>query len=72
MFFTKHNITHGVLGAMGCGAYRNPPREVARIYNEVVNEPEWNGVFEELVFAILDSRVDVNFLSFKNALQNDA
>ncbi|KAJ6090240.1 hypothetical protein N7486_009055 [Penicillium sp. IBT 16267x] len=67
----KNNITHGVLGAMGCGAYRNPPREVARIYNEVVNEAEWNGVFEELVFAVLDSKADGNFSIFKNALQKD-
>ncbi|KAJ5809749.1 uncharacterized protein N7503_001967 [Penicillium pulvis] len=70
--FAKNNITHGVLGAMGCGAYRNPPREVARIYNEVMNEPEWSGVFEELVFAILDSRADGNYSIFKDALQNDA
>jgi hypothetical protein len=31
-------IRHAVLGAMGCGAFRNPPREVACIYKEEITE----------------------------------
>lgn len=64
----KHHITHCVLGAMGCGAFQNPPSEVARIYKEVLEETEWNGVFEEIVFAVLDTRGESNHRIFSNAL----
>lgn len=40
-----------VLGAMGCGAWGNPPRAVARVFARVL--PEFNGVFREIVVAIL-------------------
>jgi uncharacterized protein (TIGR02452 family) len=53
---------------MGCGAFQNPPSEVARIYKEVLEEPEWNGVFEEIVFAVLDARGESNHRIFTNAL----
>lgn len=48
-----------VLGALGCGAYRNPPRHVARLFHEVLGEPEFDGVFEDLVFAVYDRTVDL-------------
>lgn len=35
-------LIHGhdslVLGALGCGAFRNPPRHVARLFHEVMDE----------------------------------
>jgi hypothetical protein len=40
-----------VLGAMGCGAWRNPPRSVARVFARVL--PEFDGVFKEICIAIL-------------------
>ncbi|EAW11532.1 uncharacterized protein ACLA_092300 [Aspergillus clavatus NRRL 1] len=61
-------ITHCVLGAMGCGAFRNPPYEVARIYKEVLEEDEWTGGFEEIVFAVLDTKGESNYTIFKNVL----
>ncbi|KAJ5259516.1 hypothetical protein N7478_012497 [Penicillium angulare] len=67
----RFRITHCVLGAMGCGAFHNPPKEVARIYKEVLNEPEWHGYFEEISFAVLDSKREGNFRIFKDALQSD-
>jgi uncharacterized protein (TIGR02452 family) len=53
---------------MGCGAFQNPPAEVARIYKEVLEESEWNGVFEEIMFAVLDTRGEFNHAIFSNAL----
>ncbi|OOQ87129.1 hypothetical protein PEBR_18328 [Penicillium brasilianum] len=64
----QNKITHCVLGAMGCGAFQNPPAEVARIYKEVLEESEWNGVFEEIMFAVLDTRGESNYALFSNAL----
>lgn len=41
-----------VLGALGCGAYKNPPEQVAEIFREVIEE--YVGCFKHIVFAILD------------------
>jgi uncharacterized protein (TIGR02452 family) len=40
-----------VLGPMGCGAWRNPPHSVARVFAEVL--PEYMGIFKEIVIAAL-------------------
>ena len=51
-------LVHGhdslVLGALGCGAFRNPPRHVARLFHEVMDEPEFANKYRYIVFAILD------------------
>jgi uncharacterized protein (TIGR02452 family) len=45
-----------VLGALGCGVFSNPPKEVARCFLEVFDEPEFSGGWwEEVVFAVLDN-----------------
>lgn len=46
-----------VLGALGCGAWKNPAPHVARIAEEVIREAEFLGAFERVVFAI-KRRVD--------------
>lgn len=45
-----------VLGALGCGAFCNPPRHIARLFHEVIDEPEFSGKYRLLVFAILEDR----------------
>ena len=41
-----------VLGAMGCGAFRNPPEHIAALFREVLDEPPYKGRFAKIVFAI--------------------
>ena len=41
-----------VLGALGCGAFRNPPKHTAELFREVMQEPEFCGVFSHIFFAI--------------------
>ncbi|KEQ93666.1 hypothetical protein AUEXF2481DRAFT_41900 [Aureobasidium subglaciale EXF-2481] len=41
-----------VLGAMGCGAYRCPPRLIAREMKKVLGEEEFKGWFGKVVFAV--------------------
>lgn len=43
-----------VLGALGCGAYGCPAKQVSLIFKEVLEEDEFNGRFEEICFAILE------------------
>lgn len=54
----RMGLAHGhdslVLGALGCGAFRNPPRHVARLFHEVMDEPEFKNKYRLIVFAILD------------------
>ena len=50
----SHDHDSLVLGALGCGAFRNPPRHVARLFHEVMEEPEFKDKYRCIVFAILD------------------
>ena len=42
-----------VLGAFGCGAFKNPPKIIANVYREVI-DAYFKGAFKEIAFAILD------------------
>ena len=46
-----------VMGALGCGAWKNPAPHVAQIFADVLAEPEFRGAFARIVFAIM-KRVD--------------
>ena len=62
---------HGllVLGALGCGAFRNPPKEVAHCWLEVLREDEFTGGWwEEVWFAVFDRRNEGNFEVFEEIL----
>ncbi len=62
-----------VLGAIGCGAFRNPPEEVVRCWQEVLNEAEFaGGWFKEIWFAVYDRRNEGNFEIFKQAFDGKA
>ena len=41
-----------VLGAIGCGAFHNPPHHVAQLFKEILAEPEYRHAFKKVVFAI--------------------
>ena len=68
-------LLHGhdslVLGALGCGAFRNPPSHTAKLFHEVMEEPEFKNKYKLLLFAILDDHnarlkhnPDGNYLPF--------
>ena len=50
----KMGMINLVLPAWGCGAFACPAKEVARVFAEVLKEPEFVGAFNEICFAILD------------------
>ena len=43
-----------VLGAWGCGAFRNPSADIARLFHEALDSYEFKNKFAVVVFAILD------------------
>jgi len=47
---SAQGIRHAVLGAFGCGAFRNPARQVAQIYSEEIRSRSAD--FTAIVFAI--------------------
>jgi uncharacterized protein (TIGR02452 family) len=64
---------HGllVLGALGCGAFHNPPKEVAHCWLEVLKEAEFQGGWwEEVWFAVFDKRGEGNLEIFEEVLHN--
>ncbi|KIW04254.1 uncharacterized protein PV09_04559 [Verruconis gallopava] len=55
----KYEHTHLVLGALGCGAFKNPTEEIAYCWREVLAEKEFEGGWwEKVVFAVLDKGSD--------------
>lgn len=42
-----------ILGALGCGAFRNDPNFVSKVFKETLELPEFKGRFKEVRFAIL-------------------
>ena len=53
-----------VLGAFGCGAFRNDPAVVAQAYHSIL--PEFQGYFRHIEFAVYCSSVDTrNYKEFK-------
>lgn len=52
-----HGQTHLILTAIGCGAFQNPPVEVAKAFKQLLST-EFEGVFEEVTFAIISSSGD--------------
>src|SRR5277367_3533391 len=48
-FEGKKNL---VLGALGCGAFKNPPKAVATLFREVLRNGEFGGRFDGIWFAV--------------------
>lgn len=55
-----------LLGALGCGAYGNPPDKVATMFKEIITKYE--NYFTEIRFAILSGGKNENYEIFKAVL----
>jgi len=53
-----------LLGAFGCGAFRNPPVEVAKLFKEAIEY--YDGYFREIRFAVLDTKGEGNYEIFRD------
>lgn len=52
--FAEQGATHLILGAYGCGVFRNDPVEVAEWWKQLLEAEGYGSFFEEIVFAVLD------------------
>lgn len=58
-----------ILGAFGCGAFKNPPQIVARAFREVIEENNYENYFKKIVFAIkCNDLQNGNYYAFYNEL----
>ena len=51
--FVKWGCTDLILGAYGCGVFRNNPEKIAGWWKELL-EGDFAGVFQTVIFAVLD------------------
>ena len=63
-YLNNHNCI--ILSAWGCGAYRCPPKEISKIFKEVIEE--YKSYFEFLMFAIKGK--NENYFVFKQTIEN--
>jgi uncharacterized protein (TIGR02452 family) len=57
-----------ILGAWGCGVFRNEPKDVAQLFKEIIEE-KYAGAFKKIVFAVFDnSDKKSNFKQFEETL----
>jgi uncharacterized protein (TIGR02452 family) len=65
-----HNHDCLVLSAFGCGAFKNPPGDIAALFKTVILQ--YAGFFHSIVFAITGKQNNPqgNFASFHNLLHN--
>jgi len=62
-----HGAEAVILGAFGCGAFRNPPAVVAQAYRKLMDE--FDGQFRAIEFAIYCSAADTeNYTAFSRAM----
>lgn len=66
-----------ILSAFGCGAYKTPPTEMARLFKEVIGSEKYKGAFKAIHFAIINLKStngthnpQGNFKPFKEAFSN--
>lgn len=62
----SHNIDTIILGAWGCGAFKNPPETVAKAFKKIIDE-KYQTAFNNIVFAIKNSNNN-NLEVFKSIL----
>ncbi len=64
-----HNNSALILGAYGCGVFKNKTEDVAQYFKKVLYEDDYKSLFDKIVFAIYDTSKDKEKVRvFKSAL----
>lgn len=54
-----------VLGAFGCGVFKNDPAVVAKCFGHWLGHPDFAGIFSHVVFAVCGPPQHPNFIAFR-------
>ena len=60
-----NNIQCLILGAFGCGVFKNDPEDVANVFKEFI-DGKYAGAFKEIIFPIPKDNKSVNLEVFRN------
>lgn len=60
--FADRGDTNLILGAYGCGVFRNDPAKVARYWKELLEEENLESCFENIIFAVYDKSSNQNVI----------
>ena len=67
-----HDVRRFILGAWGCGAFGLDPEMMAGVFHDALTGP-FRGVFDEIVFAVMDWSPDQRFIGpFARAFRDGA
>ncbi|MFX1250029.1 MAG: TIGR02452 family protein [Promethearchaeota archaeon] len=66
--FLENGDTNIILGAFGCGAFSNPPEEIATLFLEILQSKRYRNKFENSIFAIIDKAWHNNYNIFKKII----
>jgi len=64
----KHDVL--VLGAWGCGVFRNKPEDIAELFGDHLLRGAYQGVFKKVVFAVLDNAKEQIIAPFSEQFNN--
>lgn len=69
--FAKQGDRTIVLGAYGCGVFRNDPVKVAKWWKELIMDEGYGSFFDEIIYAVLDKSKDQACIgAFEQAFSN--
>jgi len=54
-YFAEKKNKNIILGAYGCGVFRNDPHTAAKYWNELLYDENFISYFDNIVFAVLDN-----------------
>lgn len=65
-----HGHQYLVLGAWGCGVFRNDPKMVAQLFAEALRSDKFANRFKHIIFAVLDKEpIPYRYQQFQKALE---
>jgi uncharacterized protein (TIGR02452 family) len=65
-----NNCDNIILGAWGCGVFKNDPQTIANFFHEILVLEEYKYMFNKVIFAVINDNNSVgnNYEIFKNIL----
>ena len=66
----RHGHRNLVLGAWGCGVFRNDPHQVAPCFRQVLIDEKWGYCFDEVCFAVYGKQGNPNLAAFEEVFSD--